>query len=122
MQCSVKRLRERRPQTSGGSDPRKPLLTFSVADLHGNTRKLASLEGKDRTDQHMGNVVSSMCGGSSERQKLYEGIKDHGDAVMLSFRGDEDLGKSVPYIVKHRYTFPSYWKGTETTRSSHRWG
>jgi thiol-disulfide isomerase/thioredoxin len=99
------------PQPTEATDqrwqrPRKPLPAFSVADLQGNTWKLPSLEGKIL----LVNIWATWCAPCVEEhrelQKLYEKTKDHGDVVVLSFNVDKDLGKVVPYIAKHQYTFP----------------
>jgi thiol-disulfide isomerase/thioredoxin len=82
------------------------LPLFSLKDFDGKNWSLAKLGGKAL----LINVWATWCGPCvaehPEFQKVYDKLKDRSDIAVLSFNVDEDIGKVVPYMTKHRYTFP----------------
>jgi thiol-disulfide isomerase/thioredoxin len=82
------------------------LPSFSLKDFDGKNWSLAKLGGKAL----LINVWATWCGPCvaehQEFQKVYDKLNNRGDIAILSFNVDEDMGKVIPYMTKHRYTFP----------------
>ena len=91
---------------SGWERSQSTLPPFSVKDFDGKNWSLAKLGGKAL----LINVWATWCGPCvaehPEFQKVYDKLKNRSDIAILSFNVDEDIGKVLPYMTKHRYTFP----------------
>ena len=87
------------------------LLDFELADLQGQTWRLANLKGKVAFI----NIWATWCGPCQQElpyvQKLYERMKNRQDVVVMTLNVDQEIGLVEPYVKEKKFTFtvlPAY--------------
>lgn len=79
---------------------------FELVDLQGRTWRLADLKGKTAFI----NVWATWCEPCRNElphlQRLYDGVKERRDVVLLTMNVDEKPSEVEPFMRKNGYTFP----------------
>ncbi len=86
--------------------PRRPLPSFALRSLDGNTLRTPDLRGKAVLIDVWAAWCAPCRAEHAELQKLYERVKDRPDLAILSFNVDDDARAVAPYMTENHYTFP----------------
>jgi peroxiredoxin len=79
---------------------------FELLDLQGRTWRLADLKGKIAFINVWATWCGPCCSELPHLQRLYDGVKERRDVVLLTMNVDEKASEVEPFMRRNGYTFP----------------